>query len=167
MSNHNQLTRAKTSGSIDCKKIELEASDSINSANFDTSQPVTPLLRGKLLQEYQTIEAMVSLYCHRHHSTSVGVLCATCSHFCQYAHTKLDRCPYGQHKPTCNKCPVHCYKPVMRDMAKTIMVYAGPRMILHHPIMAIRHLLAERGATPDLPPAGASNRHARLKNLHE
>lgn len=121
------------------------------------------VLSGKLLREFQTIKAMVEIYC-KAHCDAKGKLetCQDCQDFLTYAHTKLDRCPYGQNKPTCNKCPVHCYKPELKAKAREIMIYSGPRMLLPHPIMAIRHLLAERGPVPGKPPASASNRHIRL-----
>lgn len=118
-------------------------------------------LSGKLLYEYQTIAAMVDIYCKAHHHKPNGKLCEQCAEFLAYAEVKLDRCPYGQHKPTCNKCPVHCYKADMRAQAKEIMIFSGPRMLLPHPIMAIKHLLAERGPVPGKPPEKASNRHLR------
>ncbi|MCL1063268.1 nitrous oxide-stimulated promoter family protein [Shewanella benthica] len=120
------------------------------------------LLSGKLLREYQTIAAMVEIYCkaHKHNAKPVSE-CQECQDFLVYAHTKLDRCPYGQDKPTCNKCPVHCYKPLMKEKAREIMVFAGPRMLLPHPIMAIRHLLSGRDTVPGKPPANQSNRHLR------
>lgn len=117
-------------------------------------------LTAKLLQEYQTIEAMVVLYCKANHQ-STQVPCDSCNEFLSYAHTRLDRCPYGQAKPTCNKCPVHCYKPELKARAKEIMRYAGPRMLLSHPIMAIRHLVAEQMPKAGKPPAASSNRHLR------
>lgn len=121
------------------------------------------VLSGRLLNEYKTIEAMVEIYCKAHSQHKRLSDCEECQDFLEYAHEKLDRCPYGQDKPTCNKCPVHCYKPARREQAKKIMIYAGPRMLLPHPIMAFRHLLAERGPVPGRPPAGASNRHQRIK----
>ncbi|MDY5655574.1 MAG: nitrous oxide-stimulated promoter family protein, partial [Prevotella sp.] len=57
----------------------------------------------------------------------------------------LDRCRYGEHKPTCKQCPIHCYRPEMKEKIRGIMRWAGPRMILYHPIAAIRHLLRESG----------------------
>ncbi|MCE9680251.1 nitrous oxide-stimulated promoter family protein [Shewanella sp. AS1] len=123
----------------------------------------TQLLDGKLLREFQTIKAMVEIYCKAHsHTKSKTTLCDECQAFLEYAHTRLDRCPYGQQKPTCNKCPVHCYKPELKAKAREIMIFSGPRMLLPHPIMAIRHLLAERAPVPGKPPAGVSNRHIRL-----
>lgn len=122
---------------------------------------VQELLSDKLLYEYRTIAAMVKIYCRTHHKHVTHTHCEECLSFLEYAHTRLDRCPYGQDKPTCNKCPVHCYKPHMKVKAREIMIFSGPRMLLPHPIMAIRHLLAERSAVPGKPPLHASNRHLR------
>ncbi|MGI2173001.1 nitrous oxide-stimulated promoter family protein [Shewanella ulleungensis] len=126
----------------------------------------TELLTGKLLFEFRTIEAMVNIYCKAHHPMKPShSVCEQCSEFLSYANTRLDRCPYGQEKPTCNKCPVHCYKSHMKQKAREIMLFAGPRMLLPHPIMAIKHLLAERKPTPGLPPEGVSNRHERKRQM--
>ncbi|QYK04953.1 nitrous oxide-stimulated promoter family protein [Shewanella zhangzhouensis] len=118
-------------------------------------------LSGNLGREFATICAMVAIYCRDHHGCKTP--CGECQAFMEYAKTRLDRCPYGQEKPTCNKCPVHCYKPEPRELARQIMRYAGPRMLLPHPIMAIRHLLLERKPAPDKPPKNLSNRHLRLQ----
>ncbi|WP_095498127.1 nitrous oxide-stimulated promoter family protein [Paraferrimonas haliotis] len=120
-----------------------------------------PSLDGVLAKEYKTIEAMVAIYCKAHHSSQP---CEECQQFLAFAHKKLVRCPYGEDKPTCAKCPIHCYKPDMRAKAKTIMRFAGPRMLIHHPVMAIRHLLAERRPVPAKPPKGASARHKAQSN---
>lgn len=112
--------------------------------------------------EFKTIEAMVNIYCHAWHKKEG--LCEECNAFLIYANEKLDRCPYGQTKPTCNKCPIHCYKPEKREQAKKIMRYAGPRMLLKHPILAIKHLRAEKRLIPDMMPVKSSNRHQRKIN---
>ncbi|MCF1439936.1 MAG: nitrous oxide-stimulated promoter family protein [Shewanella sp.] len=116
---------------------------------------------GPVLQrEYDTLAIMVTLYCKDHHQ---GIApCPECAAFLQYATMRLDRCPYGEDKPTCSRCPVHCYKPFEKALAKTVMGYAGPRMIFRHPIMAIRHLIHER-CRPEAgkPPNDKSNRHQR------
>ena len=92
-----------------------------------------------LSQERATVQAMILLYCRQNHTPDP--LCAECSQLWSYAEERLDKCPFGDEKPTCENCPVHCYKPEMRQRIKDVMRYAGPRMIFHHPIMAIRHLL--------------------------
>ena len=58
----------------------------------------------------------------------------------QYAHRRLEKCPYGSDKPTCANCPIHCYKPAQRQMAKNVMRFAGPRMTLRHPVRSLTHL---------------------------
>ena len=59
----------------------------------------------------------------------------------EYALARLERCPFGGEKPKCSACPVHCYKPAQREQARLIMRYAGPRMLLRHPLLAIAHQL--------------------------
>lgn len=120
------------------------------------------ILSSKLEQEYQTIKAMVQIYCKDIHNADN--VCKECIEFLQYARNRLDRCPYGETKPTCNNCTIHCYKPEQKQQAKTIMKYAGPRMLWHHPVLAIKHLLNERKKIEGKPIEGLSNRHQRLKS---
>ena len=67
-------------------------------------------------------------------------LCPQCQALLDYAHKRLDHCKFGEDKPSCTRCPVHCYKPAMREHIRQVMRYSGPRMLLHDPIMAIKHL---------------------------
>ncbi|MBP6122848.1 MULTISPECIES: nitrous oxide-stimulated promoter family protein [Providencia] len=69
-----------------------------------------------------------------------------------YAINRLEKCRYGEQKPACKQCPIHCYQPKMREQMKVIMRWAGPKMLIHHPILAIRHLLDDRKPVPELPP---------------
>ncbi|MCK6263485.1 nitrous oxide-stimulated promoter family protein [Vibrio sp. ZSDE26] len=121
------------------------------------------ILKGALLTEFKTVASMMAIYCRDHHSGDE--LCAECQSLLTYAETKLDRCPYGDAKPTCNRCPIHCYKPQPKEQMRLIMRYSGPRMLLPHPILAIRHLIHERKPVPEKPLPKNSNRHHRqLKN---
>lgn len=70
-------------------------------------------------------------------------LCPECSALLDYALRRLDSCRFGNGKPSCRKCPVHCYRADMRERIRTVMRWAGPRMIFHHPLAATRHLLRE------------------------
>ena len=99
-------------------------------------------------KEYKTIEAMLGLYCHDLHGTVKHDLCADCVKLLAYAKARLEKCPFQEQKPTCAKCPVHCYKPEMRDKISLVMRYAGPRMLKNHPLLAIRHLLRGRKQAP-------------------
>ncbi|MGY0614499.1 nitrous oxide-stimulated promoter family protein [Vibrio sp. FJH11] len=121
---------------------------------------MSDILLGKLATEFKTVRAMVEVYCSAHHGTS-NELCAQCRELLEYAEVRLDRCPYGEDKPTCNKCPIHCYKPEPKEQMRLIMRYSGPRMLTKHPILAIRHLIHERRSVPDKPAANASNRYKR------
>jgi hypothetical protein len=97
-----------------------------------------------LVREFRTISKMVGIYCSDHHGGSARALCRDCREFLDYAERRLDKCPYGKDKPTCSNCPIHCYKPAQRELAREIMSYAGPRMMLRHPLLAIAHLIDGR-----------------------
>jgi hypothetical protein len=102
---------------------------------------------------------MVEDYCRGHHAAeraaddaaaadreaSAGVdACPQCRAFLRYADARLDHCPYGEDKPTCANCPIHCYKREPREFARTVMRYAGPRMLWRHPVLAVLHLVDGR-----------------------
>lgn len=95
----------------------------------------------RLAREQLTMTRMVGIYCTAHHDPCGGNLCASCREFLDYAEVRLRKCPYGDHKPTCANCPVHCYKPARKEEAREIMRFAGPRMLLRHPLLAIAHQL--------------------------
>ena len=91
-------------------------------------------------REQKTVSQMLRIYCRCKHKQHAG-LCAQCRELEAYAHKRLEMCRFGEQKPACKKCPVHCYKPDCRAQIQTVMRFAGPRMLLRHPIAAIRHLL--------------------------
>jgi predicted amidophosphoribosyltransferase len=95
---------------------------------------------GRLVREKRTLQAMMEVYCRAHHGGKEP-LCPNCQSLCNYALGRLDRCPYGAEKTTCANCPTHCYKPAMREQVKAVMRYAGPRMLFHHPVLALLHML--------------------------
>jgi Nitrous oxide-stimulated promoter len=101
-------------------------------------------------REFTTIAAMVRLYCRCHHGMEGGRLCRDCGALHDYARRRLERCVFGEDKPTCAKCTVHCYKAAMRERVRTVMRWAGPRMLWHHPVMTVRHFIAERRPAPQL-----------------
>jgi hypothetical protein len=117
----------------------------------------------RLAREWNTVSTMVGIYCRDHHRERAAregmvemgrgkmethgrdaratTLCAECKAFLAYANTRLERCRFGLEKPTCAKCPVHCYQRDRREQVRVIMRYAGPRMVWEHPIMSLRHWL--------------------------
>ena len=91
-------------------------------------------------REYKTLEAMIHLYCREGHQTIPPDLCFSCGELLAYAKSRLDKCPYSEDKPTCDDCPVHCYKPDRRKQIQQVMRYAGPRMLRSHPLLAVHHM---------------------------
>jgi hypothetical protein len=99
--------------------------------------------KNRLERERKTICLMIALYCRKKHATTPATfcLCPECQQLVDYAMQRIERCPFKADKPTCAKCTVHCYKPAMRQQVRQVMRYAGPRMLLYHPLLAIAHLL--------------------------
>lgn len=91
-------------------------------------------------REKKTVAFMIRLYCRKKHGTKTG-LCAECRVISDYAAVRSDNCPFMETKTFCSNCRVHCYKPEMSEKIRKIMRFSGPRMILYHPSMAIRHVI--------------------------
>lgn len=104
----------------------------------------------RLRRERKTIHAMQTIYCRDLHGLPDGGLCPDCTVLFDYAMQRLSKCPYQELKPTCAKCPIHCYKKDMREQVRRMMRHAGPKMILRHPVLAIAHLLDGRKKAPAL-----------------
>lgn len=102
-------------------------------------EPVKKMNR--IEQEKVTVSQMIAIYCHSRHGTEK--LCEQCKALEDYAHARLSHCKFGEDKTSCKKCPIHCYKPDMKEKMREVMRYAGPRMLWYHPAAAIRHLIKE------------------------
>ena len=104
-------------------------------------------------RELRTIEAMMRLYCrgHRHRREGGARLCGGCGALFDNAARRLERCVFGDAKPTCANCIVHCYTPEMREQVRAMMRWAGPRMMFRHPILGILHKLDGRRPSLKLP----------------
>ncbi len=99
-------------------------------------------------REIHTVGLMIELY-EKHHPVEGDP--DKYKRLSDYATNRLERCYFGEDKPACKHCPIHCYQPVRRDEIKAIMRWSGPRMLLHHPILAIRHLIDDHRPVPDCP----------------
>jgi len=104
----------------------------------------------RLARELHTVGTMVAMYCHDVHGRE-NPLCDECTALVTYATRRIDRCIFGDDKPTCANCKVHCYNRTMREDVRTVMRYAGPRMIRRHPMLAIMHVVDGRRPAPELP----------------
>lgn len=83
---------------------------------------------------------MIALYCRNKHGKR-KMLCPDCAALDSYARERSDRCPFMETKTFCSNCKVHCYKPEMREKIREVMRFSGPRMMFHHPVMVVRHVL--------------------------
>lgn len=95
----------------------------------------------RIAEEKAVIEQMIRLYCRKKEGNRS--LCPECRELLDYAHARLDRCRFGGRKPTCKKCPIHCYRPDMKERVRMVMRWSGPRMMLYHPVAALKHLVRE------------------------
>lgn len=91
----------------------------------------------KIQKEKKVIAAMIRLYCRKREKNAE--LCPECRALLEYAHKRLELCPFGTYKTSCKHCTIHCYKPEMREKIRKVMRYSGPRMLLYHPWVAIKH----------------------------
>lgn len=91
-------------------------------------------------KEKELVSQMIALYCKKKHGVKHG-LCAECTELDNYARLRSDKCPFMETKTFCSNCKVHCYKPAMREKIREVMRFSGPRMIFHHPITAVRHVI--------------------------
>ena len=126
-------------------------------------------LKRKREREQEIVSQMIALYCKGNHSAHCSAplreqgdemrqvpegaalwerdsgerrnLCPECAELEAYAHARSERCPFMEEKTFCSNCTVHCYRPEMRERIRTAMRYTGPRILFHHPVMAIRHMI--------------------------
>lgn len=94
---------------------------------------------GRIEREKRVVARMVELYCKQ--KLGLDGVNDEFRELVDYAHARLGRCRFGERKTACKKCPIHCYKPAMREKIRAVMRWAGPRMLFYHPVAAIRHLI--------------------------
>ena len=91
-----------------------------------------------IAKDVETIRIMTEIFCHAHHDTKEG-MCPECEDFYLYAVKRLACCPFGEKKPVCGSCKIHCFGKGYKEKAKEIMAFSGPRLILKHPYLSFRH----------------------------
>lgn len=90
-------------------------------------------------REKRLVSQMIALYCRKKHGGRS--LCPGCAALDAYARQRSDRCPIMETKTFCSNCRVHCYEPEMREKIREVMRFSGPRMIVYHPVTAVRHVI--------------------------
>ncbi len=100
-------------------------------------------VQGKREREKEIVSLMIRLYCRKNHKAGKP-LCPDCQELTRYAIERSDKCPFMETKTFCSNCRVHCYRKDMRERIRKVMAFSGPRMIWHHPILALRHLIESK-----------------------
>ncbi len=100
----------------------------------------------KRAEQQAIIDLMIRIYCKgaKHQASNDDGLCPECHELALYARERNNACPLMQERTFCQFCPVHCYRPDMRERIAAVMRYSGPRMIFHRPVWAVRHLIEFR-----------------------
>ncbi|ADD68787.1 conserved hypothetical protein [Denitrovibrio acetiphilus DSM 12809] len=80
-------------------------------------------------KDAEVIKAFIKVYCRENHlkcgaAADEGGLCTDCRELHDYSLKRNRSCPLDP-KPSCKKCPVHCYKPEMRGRIKEVMKFSG------------------------------------------
>lgn len=100
-------------------------------------------VQSKREKEKRMVSQMIALYCKKKHGGKKE-LCPACAALSEYARLRSDKCPFMETKTFCSNCKVHCYKPEMREKIREVMRFSGPRMIFHHPVAALHHVIATK-----------------------
>ena len=101
-------------------------------------------IKSKREREKETVSLMIAIYCRKKHGGKN--LCPDCAALDAYARQRSNKCPFMETKTFCSNCKVHCYKKDMREKIREVMRFSGHRMILYHPVMAIRHVIESKNA---------------------
>jgi hypothetical protein len=102
--------------------------------------------RACLAKEQEIIDLMIGIHCKGKHERGGAALCPACTQLQEYTVLKNEQCPFllTRTKTFCQFCSVHCYSDEQREAIIVAMRYAGPRMLWHRPVYALKHLLAVR-----------------------
>lgn len=100
-----------------------------------------PIWQKELKHKKDTVSKVVFLYCRKNHLSPKGELCEDCKALLTYAHKRADHCPHIEKGTACRKCKTPCYSPDMKEKMRIVMGWGGPRMMLYHPVVAIRYLI--------------------------
>ncbi|MBL8027147.1 MAG: nitrous oxide-stimulated promoter family protein [Fibrobacteres bacterium] len=96
-------------------------------------------LKERQKRELVTITIMVTMYCKAKHRK--GALCSNCRELLDFSIERIHACKIKSSGVVCSSCKVHCFPDSLREHIKAVMRFSGPRMIIGHPVLAVRHFL--------------------------
>ncbi|WP_455520983.1 nitrous oxide-stimulated promoter family protein [Parvimonas micra] len=91
-------------------------------------------------REKKVISEMVKLYCRKNHKKRE--LCDECKEVLNYSLKRIDNCQCVETKLFCSSCKFSLYSPRDKEKVKQIMKFSGPRILFHHPLLVISHMLS-------------------------
>jgi hypothetical protein len=97
----------------------------------------------KVQQDLTILTKMLGLFCQAKHPSQTQELCTDCAKLLKYAQKRLTYCRFGDNKPMCARCPIHCYHKDYRTQIRVVMRYSGPRMIVHYPRLCLQHYMGD------------------------
>lgn len=97
----------------------------------------------KIYKEKEVVDLMIDIYYKKKIKKDISkrVEKEDLKKYCAY---RLSLCPFKDKKPFCSNCKIHCYDKVHKELIKEVMRYSGPRMLLYHPIIAIKHVIESK-----------------------
>ncbi len=114
-------------------------------------------LDGKKRRDVRVLGSFVGIYCREKHRDAARkpfriqdedlaarlaglALCPECSRLLTHGVAKLSQCPYDP-KPSCKKCPTHCYAPGYRARVREVMRFSGTYLVKRGRLDLLLHLL--------------------------
>lgn len=97
----------------------------------------------KIYKEKEVVNLMIDIYYKKKikKDKSIESEKEDLKKYCAY---RLSLCPFKDNKPFCSNCKIHCYNKVHKELIKKVMRFSGPRMLIYHPLLAIKHLIESR-----------------------
>ena len=100
-------------------------------------------IQGKREREKRTVALMIRLYCRKKHGTK-KIFVPNAKHFRSMRCSAVINAPLWKPRPfaltaVCIVTSRKCVKKI-----REVMRFSGPRMILHHPVMAVRHVIESK-----------------------
>ena len=83
---------------------------------------------------------MIETYCKKK-CKSKEIPCEECQDLIEYSNMRIDKCPHMESKSFCSSCKTHCYDAEYKEKIKIVMRFSGPRIILYHPIVTLKHMI--------------------------
>ena len=99
-------------------------------------------IKRKRQKEIMLVSQMIKLYCHKNHTNQNGKeLCDECQELIEYACERSEKCRFMKNKTFCSNCRIQCYSPEMKKRIQKVMRYSGPRIIIYHTLLCLRHVI--------------------------